>query len=187
MFTSSLDADAAGVEGSSYVWTPGQLHEVLGDDDGDWAAGFRRHRHRYLRSTAPRCCSCRPTPRTGSGSTAFGPLYWRRGRASAAGSRRLKVVTAWNGLAITALAEASVALDDPRLLMPPAAARKFSSAASCRRAIAPGDLGGTVGESAAILEDYAMLSTGLLSLYQLTGEQHRLKHATVLLDLALRH
>lgn len=30
-------------------------------------------------STAPRCCSCRPTPRTGSGSTAFGPLYWRRG------------------------------------------------------------------------------------------------------------
>ncbi|HUO41178.1 MAG TPA: thioredoxin domain-containing protein, partial [Mycobacterium sp.] len=38
MFASSLDADAAGREGSSYVWTPAQLREVLGDDDGRWAA-----------------------------------------------------------------------------------------------------------------------------------------------------
>ena len=38
MFTSSLDADADGVEGLTYAWTPAQLREVLGDDDGDWAA-----------------------------------------------------------------------------------------------------------------------------------------------------
>ena len=38
MFTSSLDADAAGREGSTYVWTPSQLTEVLGVDDGQWAA-----------------------------------------------------------------------------------------------------------------------------------------------------
>ena len=38
MFTSSLDADAAGSEGSTYVWTPAQLREVLGEDDGLWAA-----------------------------------------------------------------------------------------------------------------------------------------------------
>src|SRR5215470_6291189 len=38
MFTSSLDADAEGREGSSYVWTPEQLTEVLGADDGRWAA-----------------------------------------------------------------------------------------------------------------------------------------------------
>ncbi len=42
MFISSLDADAAGVEGSTYVWTPAQLAEVLGDDDGRWAAEFSR-------------------------------------------------------------------------------------------------------------------------------------------------
>jgi uncharacterized protein YyaL (SSP411 family) len=48
-------------------------------------------------------------------------------------------------------------------------------------------LGGRVGESAAVLEDYAMLSTGLLSLYQLTGDQRWVQHATGLLDLALRH
>ena len=38
MFTSSLDADADGREGLTYVWTPAQLREVLGDDDGRWAA-----------------------------------------------------------------------------------------------------------------------------------------------------
>ena len=38
MFTSSLDADADGREGLTYVWTPAQLVEVLGDDDGRWAA-----------------------------------------------------------------------------------------------------------------------------------------------------
>ena len=38
MFTSSLDADADGREGSTYVWTPAQLRDVLGDDDGRWAA-----------------------------------------------------------------------------------------------------------------------------------------------------
>ena len=79
-----------------------------------------------------------------------------------------KVVTAWNGLAITALAEASVALDDPTLVD---AALRCASAlvdlhfvdGRLRRA----SLGGVVGDSAAILEDYAALATGLLTLHQL--------------------
>src|SRR3954447_6512218 len=35
---SSLDADTQGVEGLTYVWTPDQLAELLGPDDGAWAA-----------------------------------------------------------------------------------------------------------------------------------------------------
>ena len=37
-FASSLDADAAGVEGLTYAWTPAQLVEVLGEVDGARAA-----------------------------------------------------------------------------------------------------------------------------------------------------
>jgi uncharacterized protein YyaL (SSP411 family) len=37
-FASALDADTDGVEGLTYVWTPAQLVEALGDDDGRWAA-----------------------------------------------------------------------------------------------------------------------------------------------------
>ncbi len=37
-FASALDADSEGEEGTFYVWTPAQLTEVLGPDDGEWAA-----------------------------------------------------------------------------------------------------------------------------------------------------
>ena len=33
-----VDADTEGVEGLTYAWTPAQLADVLGDDDGRWAA-----------------------------------------------------------------------------------------------------------------------------------------------------
>jgi hypothetical protein len=48
-------------------------------------------------------------------------------------------------------------------------------------------LRGVVGDSAAILEDHAMLATGLLALYQLTAEGAWLTSATELLDIALAH
>ena len=99
-----------------------------------------------------------------------------------------KVVTSWNGLAITALAEASVALDEPDLA---------HAARDCARALLDlhvvdgrlrrASLGGVVGDSAGILEDHAMLATGLLSLYQLTADEAWLTTATELLDTALRH
>src|ERR1700720_2185330 len=34
----SLDADSDGSEGVFYVWTPAQLREVLGEEDGEFAA-----------------------------------------------------------------------------------------------------------------------------------------------------
>ena len=188
MFTSSLDADAAGVEGSTYVWTPDQLREVLGPDDGAWAAmafnvtdaGTFEHGASVLQLLAD------PGDAERFERVRAALLAVRADRPQP--GRDDKVVTAWNGLAITALAEAAVALDDSRLLD---AARACAAAVvglhivdgRLRRA----SLGGVVGDSAAILEDYAMLSTGLLSLHQLTAEQTWLDHAGELLDIALRH
>ena len=48
-------------------------------------------------------------------------------------------------------------------------------------------LGGRVGDSAAILEDYAALATGLLTLHQLTGQRHWLDSAVALIDTARAH
>jgi uncharacterized protein len=188
MFISSLDADAAGVEGSTYVWTPAQLIEVLGEDDGRWAAevfavtkdGTFEHGTSVLQLPAdPDDPQRFERVRTA--------LLAARGTRTQPG-RDDKVVTSWNGLAITALAEASVALEAPEFAT--AALRCATSLLDVhvvdgrlRRA----SLGGVIGDSAAILEDHAMLATGLLALYQLTTDQAWLTAATELLDSALAH
>jgi uncharacterized protein YyaL (SSP411 family) len=188
MFTSSLDADADGQEGSTYVWTPAQLTEVLGGDDGLWAAevfgvtepGTFEHGTSVLQLPAD------PDDAQRLDRIRTALLAARQTRAQP--GRDDKVVTAWNGLAITALAEASVALGEPELAN---AARRCATAlldlhivdGRLRRA----SLGGVVGDSVAILEDHAMLATGLLALYQLTPDAAWLTAATKLLDTALQH
>jgi uncharacterized protein len=188
MFTSSLDADADGREGLTYVWTPSQLREVLGDDDGRWAAelfnvtetGTFEHGSSVLQLL----------------SDPDDPDRFERVRTALLAARLTrpqpgrddKVVTAWNGLAITALAEASVALRRPEFL---------DAATRCARSIVDlhivdgrlrrASLGGRVGDSVAILEDHATLATGLLTLHQLTGDASWLDAATGLLDVALDH
>lgn len=188
MFTSSLDADADGSEGSTYVWTPAQLAEVLGDDDGRWAAevfgvtpdGTFEHGSSVLQLLSD------PDDQQRLEQVRRALLAARLDRVQP--GRDDKVVTSWNGLAITALVEASVALDQPDLVQ---AARRCATAlldlhivdGRLRRA----SLGGEVGDSAAILEDHAMLATGLLALYQLTAEEPWLSAATDLLDTAVQH
>jgi uncharacterized protein YyaL (SSP411 family) len=188
MFTSSLDADAAGVEGLTYVWTPRQLRTVLGDDDGRWAervfavtdAGTFEHGSSVLQLPAD------PDSAERFQRVRAALLAARRDRPQPA--RDDKVVTAWNGFAVTALAEASVALDRPEFL---------DAATRCARALLDlhlvdgrlrrASLGGRVGESAAILEDHAALATALLTLHQVSGDGDWLAAATGILDVALEH
>ena len=112
-FASALDADTDGVEGKTYAWTPAQLEEVLGADDGAWAA-------RLLSVTAE------GTFEHGASTLQLlvdpdDPARWVRVRAALLAARDErpqparddKVVTAWNGLAIVALAEGGAALARP--------------------------------------------------------------------------
>jgi uncharacterized protein len=188
MFISSLDADADGKEGSTYVWTPSQLSEVLGEDDGRWAAQVFGVTEA---GTFERGSSVLQLP-----ADPDDPERFDRIRTALLAARLVrpqpgrdnKVVTAWNGWAITALAEASVAVDRPEFL---------DAACRCAQALLDvhivdgrlrrASLGGRVGDSAAILEDYATLATGLLTLHQITGEAQWLDAATGLLDTALEH
>jgi uncharacterized protein YyaL (SSP411 family) len=186
MFASSLDADAAGAEGSTYVWTPDELREVLGSDDGRWAAtvfavtddGTFEHGSSVLQLPHD------PEDPERLARVKAALLAARHDRVQP--GRDDKVVTAWNGLAITALAEAGVALSRPDLID---VARQCADSllilhlvnGRLRRA----SLGGEVGDSPAILEDHGALATGLLTLHQVTGEASWLMAATDLLDTAM--
>ena len=185
MFVSSLDADADGSEGSTYVWTPAQLAQVLGDNDGRWAAtvfgvieeGTFEHGSSVLQLPQD------PDPaRLDAVKTRL--LASRQSRVQP--GRDDKVVTAWNGLAITALAESAVALSKPELI---GAAERCASEVVGRHLVngrlRRASLGGVVGNSAGILEDYGALATALLTLHTLTGRREWLSVATELLDTAI--
>ena len=187
-FASALDADAAGVEGSTYVWTPEQLHEVLGKADAEWAAellnvtkqGTFEHGASVLQLPADPDDEAR----------------WGRVRAKLLDARVLrvqpgrddKVVAAWNGLAIAALAEAGVLFDRPDFVD----AAMATAALLVDHHLVDGRLrrvsrSGMVGEPAGVLEDYADLAEGLLALAQATGSARMLEVAGSLLDVVLTH
>lgn len=111
-FASALDADSLdpatgkSVEGAYYAWTPEQLAEVLGAEDGATAA--------ELFAVTPEGTFEHGTSVLQLPADPADPAAYERIRAGllAARSRRPaparddKVVAAWNGLAIAALAEA---------------------------------------------------------------------------------
>jgi len=182
-FASALDADTDGVEGLTYAWTPGQLVEVLGEDDGAWAAeilsvtaeGSFEHgssvlqlltdpddpqRWDEVRSTLLTTRAARPQP-----------------------SRDDKVVAAWNGLAIAALAEHAMSTDSAESLAAAVAAAELV----LRVHLVDGKLrrvsrDGVAGPHTGVLEDYAGLARGLLALHQATGAGRWLSAAGKLLE-----
>jgi hypothetical protein len=183
-FASALDADTNGVEGLTYVWTPDQLIEVLGPDEGRWAAEqFQvtdRGTFEHGASTLQRLHE--PDDEARLDDVRQRLLAARAQRPQPA--RDDKVVTAWNGLAIAALAEHGVLTGTPESVE---AARRAAQLIAgthwvdgrLRRA----SRDGVVGRHAGVLEDYGDLAEGLLALHQATAEGRWLDLAGDLLDV----
>ncbi|MCW2668530.1 MAG: hypothetical protein JWO27_427, partial [Frankiales bacterium] len=185
-FASALDADTEGVEGLTYVWTPQQLIELLGPEDGIWAAEqlevTAAGSFEHGTSTLQRLLEPDDPARYES---VVARLLAARGDRPQPG-RDDKVVAAWNGLAVAALAEAGVLLDEPRWV---AAAERCSWLLQDLHWV-DGRLrrvsrDGVVGKHAGVLEDYADVAEGLLALYWATGDLEHLRGAHALLEVVL--
>jgi uncharacterized protein len=184
-FASALDADTDGVEGSTYVWTPDQLREVLGADAPAAAGLFAVTESGTFEQGSSTLQLLADPPDVGRWADLRARLLTARA-ARPQPARDDKVVTAWNGLAIAALAEASVLLGDERYLSAAAAAADLILGlhrvdGRLRRS----SRGGTVGAPLGVLEDYGDLAEGLLALHQATAEGPWLAAAGELLDVAL--
>ncbi len=193
-FASALDADSADDrgavhEGAYYAWNPNQLMKVLGAQDGAWAT-------QLLGVTGP-----------GTFERGFSTLQLRKdpddvGRWSDVRTRLLtaradrsrparddKVVAAWNGLAVTALAEASVLLSEPRY------AEAAVTAAELLATVHGIDDGsfvrtsrdGVAGANVAVLEDHGAVAEAFVAVLGITGDAVWLRRATQLLDRVLEH
>lgn len=176
-FASALDADSDDgtgkhVEGAYYVWTPAQLSEVLGEDaelavqyfgvteDGTFEEGqsvlqlpqsegvFDAEKVDSVKSRLLAARSQRPAP-----------------------GRDDKVVAAWNGLAIAALAETGAYFDRPDLVEAAVSAADLLVRLHLDEHAKPARTSkdGQVGPNAGVLEDYADVAEGFLALASVTG------------------
>ncbi|WP_406023520.1 thioredoxin domain-containing protein [Nocardioides sp. NBC_00850] len=115
-FASALDADSEGVEGKFYVWTPGELVDVLGADDGAWAAEVFEvtEAGTFEEGASTLQLRHRPDDTERLESVKARLLAARAERVRPA--RDDKVVAAWNGLAISGLVDAGLMLGERRYL-----------------------------------------------------------------------
>ncbi|WP_088977489.1 thioredoxin domain-containing protein [Micromonospora coxensis] len=206
-FASALDADTEGVEGLTYAWTPAQLVEALGDEDGRWAAdlfevtadGTFEHGMSVLR-LARDVDDADPEIRARWQDVVGRLLAARDTRPQPA--RDDKVVAAWNGLAITAIAEflrvaagyASREDEDANLMEGVTivadgamrdAAEHLATVHIVDGRLRRASRDKVVGEPAGVLEDYGCVAEAFCAMHQLTGEGRWLELAGALLDTAL--
>ncbi|WP_328692054.1 thioredoxin domain-containing protein [Streptomyces phaeochromogenes] len=193
-FASALDADSDDgsgrhVEGAYYVWTPAQLVEVLGEQDAELAADYFGVTEE---GTFEEGASVLQLPQSEGVFDAEriasirARLLEARGERPAPG-RDDKVVAAWNGLAVAALAETGAYFDRPDLIEAALGAAdllvRLHLDEHARLARTSKD--GRVGANAGVLEDYADVSEGFLALASVTGEGVWLEFAGFLLDHVL--
>jgi uncharacterized protein YyaL (SSP411 family) len=192
-FFSSQDADTDGVEGLTYVWSWDELVEVGGEavatafgavPDGNWeGANVLWH----------------PIP-TGSVAAehdtsedevaelieaAREELFTRRGARPQPGLDD-KVLAAWNGLAISAFAEAGAAFEEPRYVEAAAGAARFvldelTDGGRLLRTWRDGRPGGP-----GYVDDYALVIDGLLALAEAALDPSWIEEARRLADEMIR-
>ena len=190
-FASALDADSEGSEGAFYVWSPQQLQDVLGVEDGHWAASILRV---TSEGTFELGASTLQLPVDPDDDERFARIRGKLFDARAARvhpARDDKVLVAWNGLTIAGLAQCGSIFDRSDWIK---AARRCADAILVTHTdpARPGRVvrtsrDGIAGYADGVLEDYAHLAHGLLALYQATGESEWLELAGVLLDSAIAH
>jgi uncharacterized protein YyaL (SSP411 family) len=192
-FASALDADSEGEEGRFYVWTPDELRETLGDRLGGWAAawygvtaeGNFEHGTSALWRNAP-AEAVAAELRVDAAELARA-MEGARAQLLAARAKRVrpatddKVLPAWNGLMISALAQSWQVLGGEEDLQ---AAQRAARYALERMRQPDGRLYATArGGRAhlnAYLDDYAFLIQGLLDLYESDFDERWLREALAL-------
>ena len=201
-FYSAQDADSEGEEGRFFVWTPAQIAAVTDDAALVMAAygvteGGNFEGANILHGVRPTEDLASEFGVTADGVTAAevdARLRRAREQLLAARGTRVrpstddKVLTSWNGLMLTAFAEAARALDREDYL---AIAQSNAAFVLSQSRASDGRLlrtwKGGEAKLNGYLEDYALYAEGLLELYQATFDPEWFDSAVELADRILAH
>ena len=196
-FYSTEDADSEGVEGKFYTWTPAQLAEVLGESaattfakvyDVSELGNFEETNILNLPKTIDQQAQLLGR----DPQNLRVDLAESRKKLFAVRERRIhphkddKVITAWNGLMIEALATAGAVLGETRYLEAARRAAEFIHEKLRRQ---DGRLLHTWRNGQpkvdAYLDDYTYLACGLIALYEVSGKAKYLEQAIADIDVVL--
>ena len=201
LFAASQDADTDGAEGATYVWTAGEVTAVLGTADrvlpplfasayGVTPAGNWEGRTILSRTMSDEQAAAEyalPVEAVAGDLELARRLLLSRREDRAQPALDDKAVTAWNGLALAAFAEAIPVLGRQS---DRAVAEGIATAALALLRNPDGRLarsfrsGRTSGQGS--LEDYACLADGLTALYEATFDERWLVVARELVDMVER-
>lgn len=172
-FYCAQDADSEGQEGAFYLFSPDEIVSLLGEADGrrfcDWY-GIRREGNFEGKSVPNRIGADPAAEYEGLEQQRMRVYEYRRSRMPL--GRDDKVLTSWNALMITALCEASRALNRPEMLRAARRAEEFLRAhliddsGRVRLRWRDGEARGD-----GVLSDYACLILALTALFDATGER----------------
>ncbi|XHC00085.1 thioredoxin domain-containing protein [Nitratireductor sp. ac15] len=178
-FASSLDADTGGIEGTTYLWTKGQIADVLGNQAGSFFETFSLARPEHWegdpilhRRGHPRYLG---EPRETHLRSMLDELLSARQRRDQP-DRDDKVLVDWNGLAIGALADAARLLERPDWLNAARQAFRFVCE-SMKDGRLPHSFRDGRGVFPGLSSDYACMISAAASLFQSTAEQAYLDQA----------
>jgi hypothetical protein len=193
-FCSATDADSEGEEGKFFVWTPSEVEALLGPeeggrlcayyditDEGNWEGKSIPHTPRSVERVASRLGIAAEALRA-SLDTGRAQLYEARRKRVPPGLDD-KILTAWNGMMVGAMAEGSRILGEACYLAAASRAADFLLATLRRpdgRLLRTHRKG--TAHLDAYLEDYAFLAEGLLDLYEAGGDARYLREAARLAE-----
>lgn len=198
-FYSSQDADSEGEEGKFYVWSADEIREALGDDaetfmrvygvsdEGNWEGKNILHLHLEPEGLAAQL-GVDPDDLRERLKNAREKLHRIRAERVWPGLDD-KVLTAWNGLMLGALADAGAAFGRKDYLDAATANAEFLHGTMRDES---GRLfrtwkAGSRAKYNAYLEDYASLADGLLALHQATFDPRWFEWARELADRMIAH
>ncbi len=188
-FCCGQDADSDGVEGKYYALTPDELAQALGGVDGlrfcQWY-GITPEGN-FEGKSIPNLLGQSQFDQDSEDMAALREQVYAYRLSRTALHRDDKVLTAWNGLAMAALARAGLVLDEPWYLD---AARQTAEFLAEKLTTSDGRLLARWRDGDAAhpgkLDDYAFLAYGLLELYSATFDASYLTRAVGLADCLLK-
>ncbi|WP_067435697.1 thioredoxin domain-containing protein [Nocardioides jensenii] len=185
-FASALDADSEGVEGKFYAWTPAQLVEALGEEDGAWAAATFEVTDAGTFEHGSSTLQLLHDPDDLARLEDVKRRLFEARAARVRPARDDKVVAAWNGLAISGLCAAGTLLRRPEYVDAAVrAGRLLVDVHLVEGRLLRVSRDGVVGRHDGVLEDYGCVAAGFLDLLQATGDAVWFERAGALLDDAL--